>query len=105
MGNCDALDVRDWGAPDEIEITLQGVTIAIVHDAGLAKGRRSRVEARYPSARVVVFGHSHMPVNDDSDGLLLLNPGSPTWRRKAPFPSMGILWIEDGGVEAEVFPI
>ncbi len=105
MGNCDALDVRDWGATDEVEIELGGVRIAMIHDSGPTKGRRRRMRERFPSARVVVFGHSHLPVNEDADGLLLFNPGSPTWKRKAPFPSMGLLWIENGTVEGEIFPI
>ena len=105
MGNCDAMDVREWGAADEIEIELGGVRIAMLHDSGPSKGRRQRMRDRFPEARVVVFGHSHLPVNEDADGLLLFNPGSPTWKRKAPFHSMGLLWIENGTVEGEIFPI
>ena len=105
MGNCDALDVKDWGATDEVEIELGGVRIAMLHDSGATKGRRERMRARFPDARVVVFGHSHMPMNEDADGLLLFNPGSPTWKRTAPFPSMGLLWIEGGSVEGDVFPV
>ncbi len=63
------------------------------------------MRALFPDARVVVFAHSHMPLNEDLGGLLLFNPGSPTWPRKAPFPSMGLLWIDDGKVEGEVFPV
>lgn len=105
MGNCDAMDVRDWGAGDEVELELGGVRIAMVHDSGATSGRRQRMRARFPEARVVVFGHSHMPVNEDEDGLLLFNPGSPTWKRRAPFPSMGLLWLENGTVEGEIFPV
>lgn len=105
MGNCDALDVREWGATDDAFVELGGVPIAMVHDTGLTKGRRERVRAWWPDARVVVFGHSHMPCNEDDGELLLFNPGSPTWKRKAPFPSMGILWIDDGNVEGEIFPV
>ena len=105
MGNCDALDVRDWGAVDEAIVELDGVRIAMLHDSGASAGRRARMRARFPDARVVVFGHSHMPVNEDEDGLLLFNPGSPTWKRKAPFPSMGLLWVENGDVEGEIFPV
>ena len=105
MGNCDAHDIRDWGATDEAEVELGGVAIAMVHDSGLRPGRRIRLRERYPDARVVVFGHSHMPANEDEDGLLLFNPGSPTWPRRAPFRSMGLLWIEKGEVEGEIFPV
>jgi uncharacterized protein len=104
-GNCDAWDVRDWGATDETQFELGDVTIAMVHDSGPRSGRRERLRARFPTARVVVFGHSHLPVNEDSDGLLLFNPGSPTWRRRAPWPSMGILWIDGTTVEGEIFPV
>lgn len=105
MGNCDAGDVRDWGATDEAEIELGGVPIAMIHDSGARQGRRERMRALFPAARVVVFAHSHMPVNEDEDGLLLFNPGSPTWKRRAPFESMGIVWIDSGVVEGEIFPI
>ena len=105
MGNCDGLDVRDWGAEESATVDLGGILVGIVHDAGPAKGRRARMRRAFPEARVVVFGHSHIPFNEDADDLLLFNPGSPTWKRQAPFPSMGILWIDDGNVEGEIFPI
>jgi putative phosphoesterase len=105
MGNCDAMDVRDAGATETAEVTLGGIRIGMVHDSGLSPGRWERMRKLFPEARVVVFGHSHMPLNEDRDGLLLFNPGSPTWKRKAPFPSMGLLWIEDGNVEGEIFPV
>ncbi len=104
-GNSDAWDVRSWGAPDETTLNLGGVQVAMIHDSGPRSGRRRRLRARFPEARVVVFGHSHLPVNEDQDGLLLFNPGSPTWRRRAPWPSMGMLWIDGGEVEGEIFPV
>ena len=105
MGNCDAMDVREWGATEKAEIELGGIKIGMVHDSGPTKGRRERLRQMFPDARVVVFGHSHLPVNDDEGGLLLFNPGSPTWKRKAPFTSMGLLWIDQGSVEGEIFPV
>lgn len=105
MGNCDGWDVKEWGAADEAAVDLGGITVAMLHDSGPSKGRRERMRGRFPDARVVVFGHSHMPWNEDADGLLLFNPGSPTWKRRAPFPSMGLLWIEKGRVEGEIFPV
>lgn len=105
MGNVDAHDVRAWGAEESLEIELDGIRIGMIHDAGPSSGRRARMQKRFPDARVVVFGHSHIPVNEDRDGLLLFNPGSPTWKRRAPFPSMGILWLENDDVEGEIFPV
>ena len=105
LGNCDAMDVREWGATDAAEVELGGVKIGMVHDSGPRDGRRRRMRKLFPDARVVVFGHSHIPWNEDEDGLLLFNPGSATWKRRAPFTSMGLLWISDGEVEAEIFPV
>ncbi|MDQ4095898.1 MAG: metallophosphatase family protein [Actinomycetota bacterium] len=105
MGNCDAHDVRAWGATEVLERELDGIPIAMLHDSGPSSGRRMRLRKRFPNARVVVFGHSHIPINEDEEGLLLFNPGSPTWKRRAPFPSMGILWLENGDVEGEIFPV
>ncbi len=105
LGNCDAHDVRAWGAAEELGIVLEGIPIGMIHDSGPSSGRRKRMRQRFPQARVVVFGHSHIPINEDEEGLLLFNPGSPTWKRRAPFPSMGILWLENGDVEGEIFPV
>jgi len=105
MGNCDSHDVLAWGATDEARVEIGGIKIGMIHDAGPTKGRRERMRGRFRAERVVVFGHSHMPVNEDEDGLLLFNPGSATWKRRAPFPTMGLLWIEGGGVEGEIFPV
>lgn len=105
VGNCDGMDVRHWGATDTAQVSLEGITIGMVHDSGQKIGRRERMRKLFPDARVVVFGHSHIPWNEDSDGVLLFNPGSPTWKRRAPFTSMGLLWIEDGKVEGEIFPV
>lgn len=105
LGNCDAGDVRAWGAEESAEVTLGGVHVAMLHDSGPRANRRERMRSRFPEARVVVFGHSHLPFNEDEDGLLLFNPGSPTWKRQAPFTSMGLLWIEGDTVEGEIFPV
>lgn len=105
LGNCDPMPVRDWGAGERAEVDLGGIRIGMIHDAGPRERRRERMRGMFPDARVVVFGHSHIPWNEDEDGLLLFNPGSPTWKREAPFTSMGLLWISDGDVEGEIFPV
>lgn len=107
LGNCDGFDVKARGIPERCEVELGGVRIALVHDAGLAPGRRARLRSWFPQARVAVFGHSHLPLVEDDGDLLLLNPGSPTWPRRAPWPSMGLLWIDPtcASVEGAVFPV
>jgi uncharacterized protein len=76
-----------------------------VHDPGPQKGRRDRLRAWFPHCRVVVFGHTHLPVCEDERGLLLLNPGSPTERRRAPFRSLATLALDDEAVFAELVPL
>ncbi len=73
--------------------------MAIVHDSGRRQGRAERLARRFPSAQLVVFGHSHVPVDDvGAGGQRLFNPGSPTQRRRQPFASYGRLRLEDGAV-------
>ena len=104
LGNNDDAELAA-ALPETLVVALDGVRIGMVHDSGPSSGRRNRMRKAFPDSRVVVFGHSHIPINEDLDGLLLFNPGSPTWKRRAPFPSMGILWIENGDVEGEIFPV
>jgi putative phosphoesterase len=77
--------------PRELEVELSGRRLALVHDAGPAKGRLARMRHRFPGADAVVFGHSHLPLHDEEGGFQIFNPGSPTERRRAPHASMGLL--------------
>jgi putative phosphoesterase len=88
--------------PERLELELGGVTVAMVHDAGPAAGRRRRLRRRFPAARVAVFGHSHIPVAEDDGDLLLLNPGSPTDRRRMPGFTVAVLTLGRSGPSAEI---
>jgi putative phosphoesterase len=99
------LDPEEAKLPDVLEFAFGGVRIAMIHDSGRKKGRRSRMRRRFPQARVVVFGHSHIPWLEDEEGLLLLNPGSPTDRRRQPVHTFALLRVEDGEVRAEVLAL
>ena len=98
-GNVDGPDVD---LPETLEFEVGDVPVAMIHDSGQGKGRRGRMRRRFPNARVVVFGHSHIPLLEDDGELMLLNPGSPTDRRRQPEHTFGLLWAEDGAVRAEV---
>jgi hypothetical protein len=95
-GNNDGADVAAWGAPETLEVELGGLPVAMVHDSGPAKGRASRLRMMFPSARLIVFGHSHIPWDETHGGQRHLNPGSPTDRRRQPHGTMAELRIEDG---------
>jgi putative phosphoesterase len=71
--------------PEVARVELAGVRLAVLHDTGPAAGRERRMAARFPDADVLVFGHSHIPWDTTApSGLRLLNPGSPTDRRRQP---------------------
>jgi putative phosphoesterase len=100
MGNIDGWEVAAWGAPEQLELELGGVRIGMVHDSGLAKGREARMHRRFPNADLVVFGHSHQPLFERGEEVALLNPGSPTWKRCAPAPTVARLVVQDGRFDA-----
>ncbi|MET8159312.1 metallophosphoesterase family protein [Sphaerisporangium sp. NPDC005289] len=102
-GNNDGPDVD---APETLELDLDGLRVAMIHDSGAAKGRWARMRRRFPSADLVVFGHSHIPLDHAEEGLRIFNPGSPTDRRRQPHGTIGVLHIEDGRLlTADIIPV
>ena len=96
------LDPPEAGLPETLEFQFGGVRVAMIHDSGPKKRRRNRMIRRFPEARIVVFGHSHVPWLEDEAGLLLLNPGSPTDRRRQPEHTFALLRVDGGEVGAEI---
>ncbi|MFC6091039.1 metallophosphoesterase family protein [Saccharothrix lopnurensis] len=105
-GNNDGPDVAEWGAPETVSLDLAGLRVAMVHDSGQATGRTARMRRRFPDAQLVVYGHSHIPVDLTGDGVRVFNPGSPTDRRRQPHGTVGLLDIEDGVLlDARIVPV
>jgi uncharacterized protein len=102
LGNNDGEDLRAWGAQPEVHLEVEGVRIAMVHDTGRSAGREGRLRRRFPEADLIVFGHSHIPVTLAHDGVLLVNPGSPTWKRRQPAPTFGVVDLKDGRVRCRI---
>jgi len=86
-GNNDGPDVTAWGAAE-------------------AAGRLARMRARFPGADLVVFGHSHIPLDAAANGFRIFNPGSPTDRRRQPHGTLGVLDVADDAlVEARIVEV
>jgi uncharacterized protein len=100
LGNNDGPDVADWGAAETAALTLDGLRVAMLHDSGPSAGRLARMRRRFPEADLVVFGHSHIPLDESGYGLRIFNPGSPTDRRRQPHGTLGVLRIKDGTIAA-----
>lgn len=84
-GNNDGPELRSR-LPERADATLDGVRFTVTHETGGSAGRDARMSRLYRDTDVLVFGHSHIPWDTTtSTGLRLLNPGSPTDRRRQPF--------------------
>ncbi|MGV0871745.1 metallophosphoesterase family protein [Mycolicibacterium sp. XJ879] len=84
-GNNDDAELRRR-LPERADANLGGLRFTVVHETGAATGREARMARQYPDTDVLVFGHSHIPWDTTAKtGLRLLNPGSPTDRRRQPF--------------------
>ncbi len=91
----DALRAR---LPEVARERIEGVRVAVVHETGQKQRREERMRAAYPDVDLLVFGHSHIPWDTTHDGLRLLNPGSPTDRRRQPDFTWMTLRLADGGI-------
>ena len=111
LGNNDGADVAAWGATETLELELDGLAVAMIHDSGPAIGRLNRMRRRFPTAQLVIFGHSHIPLDETgaastpAAGLRIFNPGSPTDKRRQPHGTLGRLDIVDGVVEARIVTV
>ena len=100
-GNNDGPDLR-VRLPEVARREIEGARFAVIHETGDAKSRPSRMDAAFPGADVLVFGHSHIPWDTTTPrGLRLLNPGSPTDRRRQPRCTMMTATV-DGGILRDV---
>ncbi|MGW5702114.1 metallophosphoesterase family protein [Amycolatopsis sp. SB7-3] len=95
-GNNDGADLRAR-LPEIARADLGGVRLAVVHETGAKQGRERRCDELFPDTDVLVFGHSHIPWDTVTpNGMRLLNPGSPTDRRRQPFCTYQTAEVRDG---------
>lgn len=85
--------------PEVAKVELDGLRMAVVHETGPVTGRERRCAARFPDTDVLVFGHSHIPWDTVAPGgLRLLNPGSPTDRRRQPYATYLTATVTSGAI-------
>jgi putative phosphoesterase len=82
--------------PERRVVEVDGMRIGLVHIAGPRAGREERLVARFPRCDAVVYGHTHVPQLERHRGMWILNPGSPTERRRAPSRSMLVVKTAPG---------
>jgi hypothetical protein len=100
-GNADEPELQQL-LPEELVVEVGGARIGLVHIPGPAAGREERLLRRFPGCAAVVYGHTHLPQVELHEGVWILNPGSPTERRRGPFHSMLRLEVASGAVSPEL---
>lgn len=100
-GNADEPALRGL-LPKELVVEAGGARIGMTHVPGPAAGREERLVRRFPHCAAVVYGHTHLPQAERHEGVWILNPGSPTERRRGPFHAMLVLEIEAGQIRPEL---
>lgn len=105
-GNNDDADLRGR-LPEIARADLGGLALAVVHETGARTGRERRADRQFPDADVLVFGHSHIPWDTVTPrGMRLLNPGSPTDRRRQPAATYMTATITRGRLrDVELVPV
>ena len=100
-GNMDDGALREL-LPHERVIDADGARIGMIHIPGPAAGREARLSARFPGCAAIVYGHTHVPQVERVGDAWILNPGSPTERRRAPIHAMLVLEVEAGKIRPEL---
>ena len=90
QGNMDEWPLRER-LPERATVEAEGLRIGLVHDAGPAAGRHARLRAWFPGCEIVAYGHTHQPEVGLDEGVWIVNPGSPTERRRAPGHTMTVV--------------
>ncbi len=99
-GNMDEPSLKK-ALPLERVVEVEAARIGMVHIPGPVSGRSARLQARFPDCDAIVYGHTHVPDVSRDGGVWILNPGSPTERRRAPVRAMLLLHVDAGAIEPE----
>jgi putative phosphoesterase len=101
FGNADESALRE-ALPKELVVEVEEARLGVVHIPGPAAGRAERLVRRFPGCDAVLFGHTHLPVVERERNVWILNPGSPTERRRGPFRSFLLLRVAGRRIRPEL---
>jgi len=101
FGNMDEPELKHALRAERV-VEAGGTRIGMVHIPGPRAGREARLAARFPDCDAIVYGHTHVPQVERMGDVWILNPGSPTERRRAPMRSMLELHVDDGKIEPQL---
>ena len=104
LGNMDDAELRAT-LPRTRVVEVEGARIGVVHDGGPAAGRADRLAGRFSGCAAVVYAHTHIPEVTRHGDVWILNPGSPTVRRRAPAHTMLRLLVEGLRIDAELLTL
>jgi putative phosphoesterase len=106
FGNMDGLELRQI-LPEEDIFEVDGVTVGLYHGYGSPERVLDFVRIKFKKNKVdmVIFGHSHQPVNETINSVLYFNPGSPNDVVRAPYCSYGIINIDAGKISAKIVKV
>jgi hypothetical protein len=103
-GNMDEPALQQ-GLPAELVVEAGETRIGMLHVPGPVAGREARLAARFPGCGAVVYGHTHLPQVERHGEMWILNPGSPTERRRAPTHTMLVLEVRGRRVVPELIDV
>jgi uncharacterized protein len=104
FGNMDEPALQET-LPERRVVAVEGVRIGMVHVPGERPGREERLVSWFPGCDAAVYGHTHLPQLEQHRGVWILNPGSPTERRRAPHRSLIVLDVAETGLKARLVKI
>ncbi len=104
QGNMDCAAISGL-LPVKLLTTVENVKIGVVHGIGSPQRALQYARSAFQATDIIVFGHSHQPMNEQVDGVLMFNPGSPTDPRRADFPTYGVIEINNDRFQASIVPV
>jgi putative phosphoesterase len=100
-GNMDDAELRAL-LPARRVVEIAGHRVGMIHEPGPRTGREARLTALFPDCELVIYGHTHLPELLTVSGTCLLNPGSPTERRRAPAHTMATITVSNGHLDTNI---